>query len=105
MAPASAAPPEAEITLTSIPDRISAPILPKLDLKKDATAVVKLTTDSSGRVTGAIIARSSGVRSVDSAALEAARRSRFRPIRQGGRSFGSTFEIPYHFSASKKSQE
>ena len=105
MAPASAAPPEAEITLTSIPDRISAPILPKLDLKKDATAVVKLTTDSSGRVTGAIIAKSSGVRSVDSAALEAARRSRFRPIRQGGRSFGSTFELPYHFSAGKKSQE
>jgi len=87
------------------PELVSAPPLPKLNLRDSATVVLRLTTDSSGRVTGAVISKSSGVMRLDSIALEAARRSRFKPVRKDHRPVASSFQYPYRFKPRKHAQE
>jgi TonB family protein len=87
------------------PELLSAPPLPKLNLQDSATVVLRLTTDSSGRVTGAVISKSSGVMRLDSIALEAARRSRFKPVRKDHRPVASSFQYPYRFKPGKHVQE
>ncbi len=87
------------------PVLISEPILPEVGKSDTGTAVLRLTTDSLGLVTRAVVTRSSGQALTDSIALMNARASRFRPVMREGRPVGSVFQRQYRFRAAKESDE
>ena len=64
---------------------------------EQGTAVLLLRVDAEGRVAEVSLAASSGYRALDRAALEAARRWRFRPAVREGRPVESTVRAPITF--------
>jgi len=76
-----------------------------VDQDETSTVVFRLTTDSLGRVVGATIARSSGRLKLDSIALEAIRRSKFRMSTPTQQKSGSSFEYPLKFKPKKKARD
>ena len=76
------------------------PSYPKSARRKgqQGQVVVLVTVSSSGKVSGCQISKSSGHSLLDSAALSAARRCRFRPAKNGlGQSVSMQKRIPYSF--------
>jgi outer membrane biosynthesis protein TonB len=67
--------------------------------------VLRLTTDSLGFVTLAVVTRSSGRALNDSIAVLNARESRFQPIRREGRPVGSAFKRQYRFRATREDEQ
>ncbi len=61
------------------------------------TTNVRLSLDSSGKVTTAAISKSSGNSALDASALKAARRWKFRPATSGGRPVASKIVVPISF--------
>jgi protein TonB len=59
--------------------------------------LIVVTVNAQGRATGARIAQSSGVASLDQAALSAARASTYNPRRVAGLPLPDTITIPYTF--------
>ncbi|MCX6844099.1 MAG: zf-HC2 domain-containing protein [candidate division WOR-3 bacterium] len=83
------------------PTLLSEPILPEVGESDTGTAVLRLTTDSLGFVTVAVVTRTSGRALNDSIAVLNARASRFKPFVRDGRPLGSAFQRQYHFRAAK----
>lgn len=75
-----------------LPERLSAPPLPRVSASDTGTVLVEITTDDQGAVLAAAIRRSSGIPLLDSLAVQNARASRFR-LAGPGRSF----EYPFRF--------
>jgi len=67
----------------------------------EGVVLLRVSVDTSGRVTDANIHQGSGYAILDRAALEAVRTWRFTPARQGDRVIPATVELPirFHFSA------
>lgn len=67
----------------------------------EGVVLLRVSVDTSGRVTDASIHQGSGYVILDRAALEAVRTWRFTPARQGDRAIPATVELPirFHFSA------
>ncbi|HSI13099.1 MAG TPA: energy transducer TonB [Chthoniobacter sp.] len=67
----------------------------------EGVVLLRVSVDTSGRVTDANIHQGSGHAILDRAALEAVRTWRFTPARQGDRVISATVELPirFHFSA------
>ena len=63
----------------------------------EGMAVVKVLVEANGHVIWAEIHRSSGSNLLDNAALDAAKRARFSPAMQDGRSVRVWVSIPYNF--------
>jgi len=66
-------------------------------LRQEGTVVLRLFIDAEGTLDRIEVAKSSGFASLDRAAIEAEKRSRFRPARVGGRAVPCQAEIPYRF--------
>jgi outer membrane biosynthesis protein TonB len=92
---------KAELT----PELLSAPALPEVGEADTGTAVLKITTDSLGFVTRAVVMRSSGRALNDSIAALNARASRFKPVLREGRPLGSVFQRQYRFKVAEKSEQ
>lgn len=67
----------------------------------EGVVLLRVSVDTSGRVTDASVHQGSGHAILDRAALEAVRTWRFTPARQGDRVISATVELPirFHFSA------
>ena len=67
----------------------------------EGVVLLRVSVDTSGRVTEASIHQGSGHSILDRAALQAVRTWRFTPARQGDRVISATVELPirFHFSA------
>jgi anti-sigma factor RsiW len=88
------------------PELLSAPGLPDVAEKDTGTAVLRLTTDSLGVVTRAVVMRSRGRALNDSIAVRNARASRFKPVLREGRRLGSVFQRQYRFKmVARKSEQ
>ena len=64
--------------------------------------VVRIEVDTDGTPADVSIARSSRSRSLDRAALEAARQWRFRPAQADGRPFQASVEVPFEFTLDER---
>ena len=64
---------------------------------EQGTVVLLLEVDAQGRVAEVTVLSSSGYRALDRAAIEAARRWRFRPALRGGLPVESTVRAPVTF--------
>jgi TonB family protein len=87
------------------PVLVSEPILPEVGESDTGTAVLRLTTDSLGFVTQAVVTRSSGRALNDSIAVLTARASRFQPVLREGRPVGSAFKRQYRFRAAREDEQ
>lgn len=65
--------------------------------RQQGTVLLRLTVDIDGRVDEVAVHRSSGFRSLDDAAVEAARQWRFTPARRGGKNVPILFETNVNF--------
>jgi protein TonB len=75
------------------------PVYPRLSIRYGEAGEVlcKIEIDAAGAVAAVAIARSSGYKRLDEAALAAVRRWRFEPARRGGRAQASTATLPVVF--------
>ena len=64
--------------------------------------VVRIDVDTDGTPSDVSIARSSRSRSLDRAALDAARKWRFRPAQQDGRPVEASVEVPFEFTLEER---
>lgn len=67
----------------------------------EGKVIVKVEVDERGRVSKALIIRSSGYEILDSAALEAVKKFKFEPAVENGRPIKSSLMIPFAFSFKK----
>ncbi len=67
-------------------------------LQEEGTVMVRVEVDASGTPTGVSIARRSGSRELDRAALQAVRQWRFRPAIRDGKPAASVVEVPVEFT-------
>jgi TonB family protein len=79
--------------------------MPQVKASDTGTALVLITTDTTGTVLTVKLNRSSGLALLDSIALGAARKARFRPGTRAGRRAVWTFEYPFRFEAEKKAKD
>jgi protein TonB len=66
-------------------------------LRQEGVVVLTLFISAEGRLDRVEVARSSGHRLLDEAAVAAERKSRFRPATLGGRPVACRAEVPYRF--------
>jgi len=69
--------------------------------RQQGVVMIRVTVDSSGRPERVDLAKSSGIRSLDAAALEAVGGWRFAPARTGGIPMTSEVVIPVRFDLSR----
>ncbi|MGD7653301.1 MAG: energy transducer TonB [Verrucomicrobiales bacterium] len=81
----------------------SQPIYPSRLLSKGIGGKVlcALTIDADGKVTGAKVRQSSGNADLDSAALKAARKWKFKPAVRGGKKVKATALVPFNFEVKR----
>ncbi len=65
--------------------------------RQEGTVLVRVSVSAAGRAASVALARSSGHRSLDQAALAAVRRWTFEPARQAGIAITSTVTVPVRF--------
>lgn len=65
--------------------------------REEGTVIVRVSVDASGTPTDVSLARRSGSRDLDRAALSAVRKWRFRPAIKDGRKVASVAEVPIDF--------
>jgi protein TonB len=65
--------------------------------REEGTVVVRVDIDASGTPTNADIARRSGSRELDRAAVDAVRKWQFKPALRDGKAIASTVEVPVEF--------
>ncbi|MGI9242858.1 MAG: TonB family protein [Verrucomicrobiales bacterium] len=63
----------------------------------EGTAHVRVSIDSSGRITAARLSKSSGDKLLDQAAMASVRKGVLKPARRGGRSVSSEMLVPFEF--------
>ncbi|MGJ8724994.1 MAG: energy transducer TonB [Roseibacillus sp.] len=68
-----------------------------LNKKQGGRVIVLVTVDERGTVTNASVKESSGYQALDAAALNAAKRWKFKPGIKGGRKAVMTAKIPFNF--------
>jgi periplasmic protein TonB len=105
--PVADAPPQTSRPTTGLaPGSVPVPISkPSPDYPADAlrnnetgTVVVRIEVGADGTPTDVTLARRSGSRSLDRAAIKAAKRWRFRPAQRGGQAVAGAVEVPMAFS-------
>jgi TonB family protein len=79
------------------PEMVEAPPLPRLDDDDTGMVLLKIMTDSLGRVLSALISQSSGSPRLDSAAVRNARHARFKVSKPDEKQHSTSFEFPYRF--------
>ena len=86
----------------AVVSRTSRPHYPESARRKgnEGTAHIKLSVDANGRVVSASVSRSSGFAVLDSSALKAAKRWRFKPATSGGRPTSTQIIVPIRFKLS-----
>lgn len=67
-------------------------------VKAEGSVTVRVEVDANGIPTSVTLARRSGERSLDEAALEAVRQWRFQPAIRNGKPVASTVEVPVDFT-------
>ncbi len=94
--------PDTDLAPGSVPVPISKPAMkyPTDALRNNETGkvVVRIEVGADGEPTAVSIVTRSGSRSLDRAALQAAKRWRFRPAQQNGRAVAAAVEVPIVFS-------
>ncbi len=94
--------PDAALAPGSVPVPISKPAMkyPADALRNNETGkvVVRIEVGADGEPTAVSIVTRSGSRSLDRAAVQAAKRWRFRPAQQNGRAVAAAVEVPIVFS-------
>lgn len=94
--------PAASLAPGSVPVAISrpAPRYPSDALRngESGTVLVRIEVGADGEPTAVSVVARSGSRSLDRAAVQAAKRWRFRPAQQNGRAVASAVEIPIEFA-------
>lgn len=95
-------PPASGLAPGSVPVAISrpAPRYPSDALRngESGTVLVRIEVDADGEPTSVSVAARSGSRSLDRAAVQAAKRWRFRPAQQNGRAVAGAVEVPIAFA-------
>ncbi len=71
-------------------------------VQEEGTVLVRVQVDASGNPSEVSIARRSGSRELDRAALDAVRKWRFRPAIRGGRPIASVAEVPVEFKLDRR---
>lgn len=69
---------------------------------EEGTVVVRVDVDARGKPTNADIARRSGSRELDRAAVDAVRRWQFKPALKDGKAIASTVEVPVEFKLDRQ---
>jgi TonB family protein len=69
-----------------------------LRLNETGTVVVRVEVDAEGKPSDVSVLRSSRSRALDRAAMQAAKKWRFRPAQRDGRAVSGTVEIPFDFA-------
>lgn len=84
--------------------RSTHPVYPRIAKKSgwEGTVLIRVTVEANGRTSKVVVARSSGHKVLDDAALRAIRRWAFRPARDGNIPIRSVAVIPLKFSLSKQ---
>ena len=94
--------PTAPLAPGSVPVAISrpAPRYPSDALRngESGTVLVRIEVGADGEPTAVSVVARSGSRSLDRAAVQAAKRWRFRPAQQNGRAVASAVEVPIEFA-------
>ena len=94
--------PDTDLAPGSVPVPISKPAMkyPADALRNNETGkvVVRIEVGADGEPTAVSIVTRSGSRSLDRAAVQAAKRWRFRPAQQNGRAVAAAVEVPIVFS-------
>jgi periplasmic protein TonB len=98
--------PEVDLAPGSVPVQIPKPVMkyPADALRNNETGkvVVRIEVGANGEPTAVSIVTRSGSRSLDRAAMQAAKRWRFRPAQQNGRAVASAVEVPITFSLQER---
>jgi TonB family protein len=81
--------------IVSGPVLLESPPLPDADALDTGTVLLRVRTDSAGRVLNAAVRRSSGSSKLDSVAVRQIRGSRFKAAVRNNRSVASSFEYPF----------
>jgi TonB family protein len=81
--------------IVSGPVLIESPTLADADVTDTGTVLLRVKTDSTGRVVGAAVSRSSGSARLDSMAVRQMRQSRFKAAVKNNRSVPASFEYPF----------
>ncbi|MBK1724598.1 energy transducer TonB [Thiocystis violacea] len=71
--------------------------------RQEGTVHLRVLVSTTGRASEVRIARSSGVSSLDQAAVRAVRRSRFKPARQNGQPISAWVQMPIRFKLNQSS--
>jgi periplasmic protein TonB len=108
--PIADAPQTARPSTALAPGSVPVPISkPAPDYPADAlrnnetgTVVVRIEVGADGTPTDVTLARRSGSRSLDRAAIKAAKRWRFRPAQRDGQAIASAVEVPMAFSLDER---
>ncbi len=65
--------------------------------RQQGQVVVRVLISSAGQITSADVLKTSGVDSLDQAALDAVRRTKFRPYAENGHAYDALADIPFDF--------
>ena len=97
--PARAAPAEVQVEGVAYLNKVE-PEYPEADREEgnQGRCVIRVLINAKGRVESATIQKSSGSRSLDQAALKAAKRTTFLPYREDGEPVAVYTRIPYEFT-------
>lgn len=71
-------------------------------IQEEGTVLVRVEVDADGRPADVSVARRSGSRDLDRAALDAVRQWRFRPAMRGGKAVASVAEVPVEFTLDRQ---
>jgi len=75
------------------------PVYPRASLmrREEGRVIVRVSIDTRGEVSAATVQRSSGHERLDEAALDAARKARFKPYTENGVAYPAMADIPFDF--------
>ncbi|HEX2082836.1 MAG TPA: energy transducer TonB, partial [Xanthomonadaceae bacterium] len=71
-------------------------------VQEEGTVLVRVEVDANGRAGDVSIARRSGSRDLDRAALDAVKQWRFRPAMRNGKAVASVAEVPVEFTLDRQ---
>jgi protein TonB len=71
-------------------------------VQEEGTVLVRVEVDANGRAGDVSVARRSGSRDLDRAALDAVRQWRFRPAMRNGKAVASVAEVPVEFTLDRQ---
>jgi protein TonB len=86
------------------PEVSCTPVYPRVSRRRGekGTVVVSLTVTTDGKAEQVAIMQSSGYSLLDQAALNAVRKSRFKPAMRNGKAIDSSLELPFDFKLTDK---